>query len=153
MPEIAKSHRARVTGGRSKGRVIIVGALNSRDGRVNQQRHNSSSGQAVQNATEKCRGFTSLWPTMLSLPSILVPPARMSETEAEESVPKWAGFDVQVPNVESAAEGQEVGLSQVDATGMELLLEIEMEGKRHLVLVDSGASLSGMNPEISSSKV
>jgi len=27
MPEIANSHRARVTGGRSKGRIIIVGTL------------------------------------------------------------------------------------------------------------------------------
>ena len=55
MPEIAKSHRARVTGGRSKGIVIIVGALNNRDGRVKQQRRNSSSGHAVHNAAEKRR--------------------------------------------------------------------------------------------------
>jgi len=77
----------------------------------------------------------------------------MPETDSEESVPKWPGFDVQVPNVEPAAEGQEVGLSHVDATGLELLLEIQMEGKHHLMLVDSGASLSVMKPGISSSKV
>lgn len=41
----------------------------------------------------------------------------------------------------------------MDANGLELLLETEIEGKRHLVLVDSGASLSVMKPGISSSKV
>jgi len=71
----------------------------------------------------------------------------MSETNSEESVLKWPGFDVQVPKVEPVAEGQEVGLR------LELLLEIEMERKRHLVLVDSGASLNVMKPGISSSKV
>jgi len=30
----------------------------------------------------------------------------------------------------------------MDATGLELLLEMEIEGKCHFVLVDSGASLS-----------
>jgi hypothetical protein len=77
----------------------------------------------------------------------------MSETKSEESIPKWPGFDVQVPNVKPAAEGQEVGLSHMDVNGLELLLEIEMEGKHYLVLVDSGASLSVMKPGISSSKV
>jgi len=77
----------------------------------------------------------------------------MSETNAEESVPKWPGFDVQVPNVEPAAEGQEVALSHLDATGLEFLLEIEMEGKLYFVLVDSGVSLIVMKPGISSSKV
>jgi len=77
----------------------------------------------------------------------------MSETNAEESVPKRPGFDVQVPNAKAAAEGQEVGLSHVGATGLQLLLEIEIEGKRHFVLVDSGASLSVMKPEISSSNI
>ena len=90
---------------------------------------------------------------MLSLPSIRAPSARMSETNAEESVPKWTGFDVQVPNVEPATEGKEVGLSHVGATGLDHLLEIEMEGKIHLVLVDSGVSLSVMKPGISSSNV
>jgi len=60
----------------------------------------------------------------------------MSETNAEELAPKRPGFDVQVPNAEAAEEGQEVGLSHVGATGLQLLLEIEIEGKRHFVLVD-----------------
>jgi hypothetical protein len=37
----------------------------------------------------------------------------------------------------------------LDASGLELVLEIEIEGKCHLVLVDSGASLSVMKPGIS----
>jgi hypothetical protein len=68
-------------------------------------------------------------------------------------VPKWPRFDVPVPNVEPTTEGKEVGLSHLDATGLELLLEIEIEGKCHLVLVDSGASLSVMKPGISSSEL
>jgi hypothetical protein len=41
----------------------------------------------------------------------------------------------------------------LDTTGLELLLEIEIEGLRHLVLVDSGASLSVMKPGIGSSEL
>jgi len=58
-----------------------------------------------------------------------------------------------VPHVEPTSEGKEVGLSHLDATGLELLLEIDIEGKCHLVLVDSGASLSAMKPGISSSEL
>jgi hypothetical protein len=77
----------------------------------------------------------------------------MSESGAEESVPKWPGFDVPVPNVEPTAEGKEVGISHLDATGLELLLEIEIEGKGDFVLVDSGANLSVMKPGIGSSEL
>ena len=77
----------------------------------------------------------------------------MSETDTEESVPKWPGFDLPVPNVEPRAEGKQVGLSLLDATGLELLLEILIEGKRHFVLVDSGASLSVIKPGNSSSEL
>ena len=77
----------------------------------------------------------------------------MPEAVAEESVPKWSGFDVPVPNVEPPTEGKEVGLSHLETTALELLLEIEVEGKCHLVLVDSGASLSVMKPGISSSEL
>ena len=90
---------------------------------------------------------------MISLPSIRAPSARIPKTNAEESVPKWPGFDVHVPNVEPATEGQEVRLSHVDATRLEILLENEMDGKRYLVLVDSGANLSVLKPGISSSRV
>lgn len=41
----------------------------------------------------------------------------------------------------------------MDATRLELLLEIETEGNCHLVLVDFGASLSVMKPVISSSEL
>jgi len=88
-----------------------------------------------------------------TLSDIRAPSARMSETDTEESLPKWPGFDVPVPNVEPTAEGKEVGLSHLDSTGLELLLEISIEGKRHFVLVDSGASLSVLKPGISSSKL
>jgi hypothetical protein len=74
----------------------------------------------------------------------------MSETIAE--VPKWPRFDVPVPNVEPTTEGKEVGLSHLDSTGLELLLQIEIE-RSHLVLVDSGASLNVMKPGISSSEL
>jgi len=77
----------------------------------------------------------------------------MSETDAEKSVPKWLGFDVPVPNVEPTAEGKEVGLSHLDVTGLELLLEILIKGKRHFVLVDSGTSLSVIKLGISSSEL
>ena len=77
----------------------------------------------------------------------------MSKTDAEESVPKWPGFDLTVPNIEPKAEGKEVGLSHFDATGLQHKLEIEIEGKRRFVRVDSGASLSVMKPEISSSEL
>ena len=53
----------------------------------------------------------------------------------------------------SQQQGKEVGLSHLDATGLKLLLEIEIEGKSHLVLVDSGTSLSVMKPGISSSEL
>ena len=76
----------------------------------------------------------------------------MSESFARGSVPKWPGFDVSVPNVEPT-EGKEVGLSHLDATGLELLLEIEIEGKFHLVLLDSGTSLSVMRPNVSNSEL
>ena len=77
----------------------------------------------------------------------------MSETVAEGSVPKWPGFLVPVPNVEPTTVGKEVGLSGLDATGLELLLEIEIEGKFHLVLVESGVSLSVMKPKVSNSEL
>ena len=41
----------------------------------------------------------------------------------------------------------------MDATRLDLLLEILIEGKRHFVLVDSGASLSVIKPGISSSEL
>jgi len=97
------------------------------------------------------RGFTPFWLAVLLLPTMRAPSTRISETVAE--VPKWPGFDVLLPNVEPRTEGKEVGLSHLDATGLELLLEIEVEGKCHLVLVDSGASLSVMKPGISSSEL
>jgi cellulose biosynthesis protein BcsQ len=77
----------------------------------------------------------------------------MSETDTEESVPKWPGFDVPVPNIEPTAEGKEVGVSHLDSTRLELLLEISIEGKCHFVLVDSGASLSVIKPGISNSEL
>ena len=76
----------------------------------------------------------------------------MSEAFAKGSVPKWPGFDVPVPNVEPA-EGKEVGFSRLKDTGLELLLETEIEGKLHLVLVDSGASLSVMRPKVSNAEL
>ena len=77
----------------------------------------------------------------------------MSETDTQESEPKWPGFDVPVPNIEPTAEGKKVGLSHLDSTRLELLLEISIHGKRHFVLVDSGASLSVIKPGISSSEL
>jgi hypothetical protein len=65
---------------------------------------------------------------------------RMSETDTNESAHKWPGFDVPVPNFEPA-EGKVVGLSCVHANGLELLLEIEVEGKCNFVLAESGASV------------
>jgi len=44
-------------------------------------------------------------------------------------------------------------LSHLDASGLELMLEIEIDRKCHLVLVDSGDSLSVMKPGISSSEL
>jgi hypothetical protein len=90
---------------------------------------------------------------MLSLPRVWAPATGLSKTVAVVSVPKWPGFDVPVPNVEPPTEGKEVGVSHLDTTGLELLLEIEIEGRCHLVLVDSGASLSVMKPGISSSEL
>ena len=51
------------------------------------------------------------------------------------------------------AEGKEVGLAHLDATGLELLLEIEVEGRCHLALVDSGASLSVMQLGVSGAEL
>ena len=77
----------------------------------------------------------------------------MPSTVAEEFLPKWTGFDVPVPKVAPTAEGKEVGLAHLDATGLELLLEIEVDGRCHLVLVDSRASLIVMQPGVSGAEL
>jgi hypothetical protein len=41
-----------------------------------------------------------------------------------------------------------VGQLHADFVGPELLLEIEIDGRLHQVLVDSGASVSVMKPEL-----
>lgn len=58
-----------------------------------------------------------------------------------------------IPHIEPATEFKEVGSSHLDASGLEFRFEIEVKGKCHLVLVDSGASLSVMKPGISSSEL
>ena len=78
---------------------------------------------------------------------------RLPKTVAVHSVPKWSGFDVPVPNVEPPAEGKEVEMTYSDTTGLELLLEVEIKGKCHQMLVDSGASLSVIKPGSSSSEL
>jgi hypothetical protein len=77
----------------------------------------------------------------------------LSKTLSVGSVPIWPGFDISVRNVETPTEHKEVGLSHLKGAGLELVLEIEIEAKCHLVLVDSGASLSVMKPGISSSEL
>ena len=111
-----------------------------RDARETRNTENKSSGKALQNAAEKGRGVTPLWPAMLSLSNFWATTTRMSETDTNESAHKWPGFDVPVPNFEPA-EGKVVGLSRVHANGLELLLEIEVEGKCNFVLAESGASV------------
>jgi hypothetical protein len=61
-------------------------------------------------------------------------------------------FGVPVPDVEPETRGTEIGLSHLDVNGLELLLEVEIEKERFL-LVDSGASLSVMKPGISQSEI
>ena len=74
-------------------------------------------------------------------------------TVPEEFLPKWSVFDVPIPNVQPTAEGEEVGLANLDDDGLELILEIEVEGRGHLVLVDSGASLSVLQPGVSDAEL
>jgi hypothetical protein len=62
-------------------------------------------------------------------------------------------FDAQIPSVEPAIDGTMVGRSHVEIAGPELLLEIEISGNSHQVLVDSGASLSVMKPGIDMSEI
>jgi hypothetical protein len=69
------------------------------------------------------------------------------------SAPKWAGFDVQIPSVGPVAGGTKVGQSHADFVGPELLLEIEIDGRLHQVLVDSGASVGVMKPGIAGSEI
>ena len=62
-------------------------------------------------------------------------------------------FDVTIPNVQPTAEGEEVGLAHLGDDGLELILETEVEGRGHLVLVDSGASLSVLQPGVSDAEL
>jgi hypothetical protein len=77
----------------------------------------------------------------------------MSSAVAGELLPKWSGFDIPVPNVEPTAEGEEVELAHLGFDRLELLLEIEIELRSHLDLVDSGAILSVMKPGVSDAKL
>jgi hypothetical protein len=72
---------------------------------------------------------------------------------AEEFLPKWPGFEVPVANVETASEGEQVGLAHLGVDGLEFLLEIEVEGRGHLVLVDSWDSLTVMRPGVSDAEL
>jgi hypothetical protein len=73
---------------------------------------------------------------------------RLSKICSSCPAPKGSGFDIQIPSVEPAIDGTTVGRLHVGISGLDLLLEVEIEGISHQLLVDSGASLSVMKQGI-----
>lgn len=67
--------------------------------------------------------------------------------------PKQARFGPAIPSVEPPDQGKEVGYSLANISGLELLLEIEIEGNIHQVLVDSGTSLSVIKERVSTAEI
>jgi hypothetical protein len=64
--------------------------------------------------------------------------------------PKQPWVGVEIPETDPGATGEPVDNSLVvGASGNELLLEVQIEGKSHQFLIDSGHSLSLEKPRVS----